>query len=57
MSLFQLCNGDIGAEFDNQDYYVLFAHYKLGVHLFNSIVPIQLNRFEIGMSVKARDLF
>ena len=50
-------NGDIGAEFDNQDYYVLFAHYKLGVHLFNSIVPIQLNRFEIGMSVKARDLF
>ena len=50
-------NGDFGAEFDNKGYYVLFAHYKLGTNLFQSAVPIQLNRFEIGMSIKAKDLF
>ena len=50
-------NGDIGAEFDNQSFYVLFAHYKFGSQLINSTVPIQLNRFEIGVSIKASDLF
>jgi hypothetical protein len=52
-----IINGDFGAEFDNNGYYVLFAHYKLGANLFNSAVPVQLNRFEIGMSIKAKDLF
>ncbi len=52
-----IINGDFGAEFDNKGYYVLFAHYKLGTNLFQSAVPIQLNRFEIGMSIKAKDLF
>jgi len=52
-----IINGDFGAEFDNNSYYVLFAHYKLGTNLFNSAVPVQLNRFEIGMSIKAKDLF
>jgi hypothetical protein len=50
-------NGDFGAEFDNKGYYVLFAQYKLGVNMTSSIVPIQLNRFEIGMSIKTKDLF
>jgi len=50
-------NGDLGAEFDNKGYYILYAHYKLGANLFQSNVPIQFNRFEIGMSIKAKDLF
>ena len=52
-----IINGDLGAEFDNKGYYVLFAHYKLGVNITSSSVPVQLNRFEIGMSIKAKDLF
>jgi hypothetical protein len=52
-----IINGDLGAEFDNKGYYVLFAHYKLGVNMTSSSVPVQLNRFEIGMSIKAKDLF
>jgi len=50
-------NADLGAEFDNKGYYILYAHYKLGMNLFNSSVPVQMNRFEIGMSIKAKDLF
>ena len=50
-------NADLGAEFDNKGYYILYAHYKLGKYLTNSTVPIQLNRFEIGMSIKTKDLF
>jgi len=52
-----IINGDFGAEFDNKGYYVLFAHYKYGVNMKSSSVPIQLNRFEIGMSIKTKDLF
>jgi hypothetical protein len=50
-------NADLGAEFDNKGYYILYANYKLGKYLTNSTVPIQLNRFEIGMSIKTKDLF
>ena len=52
-----IINGDFGGEFDNKGYYVLFAHYKYGVNIKSSSVPIQLNRFEIGMSIKTKDLF
>ena len=52
-----IINGDLGAEFDNKGYYILYAHYKLGVNMTSSTVPVQLNRFEIGMSIKAKDLF
>jgi hypothetical protein len=52
-----LINADLGGEFNNNDYYIIFAHYKLGTNLFNSTVPVQLNRFEIGMTIKAKDLF
>jgi hypothetical protein len=50
-------NGDLGAEFDNKGYYVLYAHYKLGTNLLSSSVPSTLNRFELGMSIKVKDLF
>ena len=50
-------NGDLGAEFDNKGYYVLYAHYKLGGNLAKSPAPIQMNRFELGMSIKVKDLF
>jgi len=50
-------NADIGAEFDNKGYYILYAHYKLGGYMLSSTVPVQLNRIEIGMSIKAKDLF
>lgn len=50
-------NGDLGAEFDNKGYYVLYAHYKLGTNLSSSSVPVQMNRFELGMSIKVKDLF
>jgi len=49
-------NGDLGAEFDNKGYYVLYAHYKLGGNLAKSSAPIQMNRFELGMSIKVKDL-
>ncbi len=52
-----IINGDIGTEFDNKGYYVLYAHYKLGVNLISTSLPIQLNRFEMGMSMKLNDLF
>jgi hypothetical protein len=52
-----IINADLGTEFDNKGYYVLYAHYKLGSNLFNSTVPVQLNRFELGMSIKVKDLF
>lgn len=50
-------NADLGAEFDNKGYYILYAHYKLGANLLHSTVPVQMNRFELGMSIKAKDLF
>ena len=50
-------NGDVGAEFDNKGYYILFAHYKMGSYFSSSAASVQLNRFEIGMSIKAKDLF
>jgi hypothetical protein len=52
-----LINADLGGEFNNNDYYIIFAHYKFGTNLFKSAVPVQLNRFEIGMTIKAKDLF
>ena len=52
-----LVNGDMGLEFDNRDFYVLFAHYRVGTNLSKLIVPISLTRFELGMSIKTRDLF
>jgi hypothetical protein len=52
-----MVNGDLGLEFDNRGYYVLFAHYRMGASLSKPVVPISLTRFELGMSIKTRDLF
>ncbi len=52
-----IINGDLGVEFDNKGYYVLYAHYKLGANLFQSTVPVRISRFDIGMSIKVKDLF
>jgi hypothetical protein len=47
-----------GLEFDNNSYYTLFFHYKQGIHSITK-APIQtnLNNFEMGMMIKAVDLF
>jgi hypothetical protein len=50
-------NGDIGGEFDNNGYYILFIHYKLVANLLKFSLPIYLNRFEIGKSIKSKYLF
>ena len=52
-----IINGDLGAEYDNKGYYVLYVHYKLGGNLLHSSVPVQMNRIELGMSLKLKDLF
>jgi len=52
-----LINADFGTEFDNNGYYVFFVHYKYGANLNKSTAQVQLNRFEIGMTIKAKDLF
>lgn len=48
----------LGLEFNNNDYYTLFFHYKQGLHSITAS-PIQtgLNSFNIGMMIKASDLF
>ena len=50
-------NGHIGVEFNDNDYYLLFLHYKHGVNLFHSNAPIQLSSFELGIAVTTKDLF
>ena len=35
----------------------LWYDYKVGSNLFHSSAPTQLNRFELGMSIKVKDLF
>lgn len=50
-------NGDLGAEFDNKGYYLLYAHYKFGKNISNSAVSVQMNRIELGLALKLKDLF
>ena len=50
-------NGDIGFEFNNNDYYLLFFHYKHGLNVFQEPITIQLSGFQLGVSIKAKDLF
>jgi hypothetical protein len=50
-------NGDLGLEFNNKGYYVIFMHYRYGANIINQQVPINLNSFEIGMMLKAKDIF
>jgi hypothetical protein len=51
-------NGDIGLEFDNQQFYTLFIHYQQGLtSITKSPIKTNLNRFELGFMIKASDLF
>ena len=53
-----LLRGDLGFEFENKNFYTLFLHYKQGLTSF-TISPIKtnINSFEMGMMIKASDLF
>ncbi len=53
-----LIRADIGLEYENQSFYTLFMHYKQGVTSFTrSPVSTYLNSLEIGLMIKASDLF
>ena len=50
-------NGDFGLEFNNKNYYILYTHYRIGSNFINQTIPINLSTYEIGIMLKARDLF
>ena len=53
-----LLRADIGLEYENQSFYTLFMHYKQGVTSFTkSPISTHLNSLEIGLMIKASDLF
>lgn len=53
-----LLRADIGIEYENKSFYTLFMHYKQGVTSFTkSPVSTRLNSFEIGLLMKASDIF
>ena len=53
-----LVRADIGLEFNNQDFYTFFFHYKQGVSSFTKApVSSTMNSFHIGMMIKASDIF
>jgi hypothetical protein len=53
-----LLRGDIGLEFENKKFYTLFLHYKQGLTSFTkSPIKTNVNSFELGMIIKASDLF
>ena len=53
-----LLRGDVGLEFENKNFYTLFLHYKQGLTSFTkSPIKTNLNSFELGMMIKANDLF
>lgn len=49
--------GDLGLEFNNRDHYLFFLHYKHGFNVLQEPIPIQLSSFQLGFSIKAKDLF
>jgi hypothetical protein len=53
-----LIRGDVGLEFENKNFYTLFLHYKQGLTSFTkSPIKTNVNSFELGMMIKASDLF
>lgn len=53
-----LLRGDVGLEFENKNFYSLFLHYKQGLTSFTSSpIKTNINSFELGMMIKASDLF
>jgi hypothetical protein len=53
-----LLRADIGVEYYNSGYYTVFVHYKQAISSFTK-APIRtnLNSIEIGMQIKASDIF
>ena len=48
----------IGLEFENNSFYTLFFHYKKGLHsISKSSIRNNLNSFDLGLFIKASDLF
>lgn len=53
-----LLRADIGLEFDNNEFYTIFIHYRRGVNSFTKApIKTNLNAVEIGMFIKASDIF
>ena len=53
-----LLRADVGFEFENKNFYTLFLHYKQGLTSFTkSPIKTNVNSFELGMMIKASDLF
>lgn len=53
-----LLSGKIGAEFNNRSYYTLFFHFKQSLHSITNVpINTSMNGFELGMIVKASDIF
>lgn len=53
-----LLRGDVGFDFENKNFYTLFLHYKQGLTSFTkSPIKTNVNSFELGMMIKASDLF
>lgn len=51
-------SGDVGLEFENKNFYTLFLHYKYGFTSFTKTpIKTNINSFELGMMIKASDLF
>ena len=48
----------LGVEFVNDDFYTIFFHYKKGLHsITKSPIQTGFNNFDLGMLIKASDLF
>jgi hypothetical protein len=48
----------IGVEFENNNFYTLFFHYRQGIHsVTKSPIQTGFNNFDLGMFIKASDLF
>ncbi len=53
-----LLGANLGLEFNNKDYYTLFFHYHRGLHSITaSPIQTQFSNFNLGMMIKASDLF
>ena len=51
-------SAQLGLEFNNNDYYTIFFHYKQGLHsITRSSIQTGFNNFELGMLIRASDLF
>jgi hypothetical protein len=53
-----LIRADLGLEFNNNDFYTFFIHYKKGVSSFTkSPISTNVNTVQLGMMIKASDIF